>query len=164
MFGHHHPWYLGGLRAMVHAGATVLSMPIDTSYLSQLVSFKHEIHPDSLEMEPRPLKLQTLDSINTFSDGNFSMQVYHIGEPSKHTDDYLIYYFPKEKLLFEDDLSGLDTSKPLRAANEREKGLYDGIKKYQLSPTTIAQSWPVKKPGDVIFPYSLLEASVKLMK
>jgi hypothetical protein len=162
LFGHHHPSYLGGIRTMVHEGATVLSVPIDTDYIRQIINSEHTIHPDLLQRDPKALQLQLLDSANTFADGDFSMQVYQIGSLSKHTDDYLIYYFPKEHLLFEDDLVGLDKTKPLRVADEREVGLMTGIKKFGLNPETIIQSWPVKKPGDMVIPYSLLEESVAM--
>ncbi len=161
-FGHHHPTYLGGMRAMVHEGAIVLALPMDSAYIRQLVTFRHQIHPDILEKDPRPLKMQMLDSVNNLGDSSFTMQIYHI--PSKHTDDYLIYYFPQEKFIFEDDVAGLDPAKPLRAATEYEKGLNEGIEKYGLDVLTVVQAWPVKKPAGMIFPYSLLESSVKMMK
>ncbi len=164
LFGHHHPWYLGGVRALVHAGVTILSQPQDTNYIRQLVTFTHHLHPDLLEKEPRALRLQTFDSTIEIGDDKVLMQILPIGAMSQHTDDYLMYYFPKYKLLFEDDLIGISKDKPLRAASIRQKGLYDGIKMYGLDVDTIVQSWPVDTTSETIVPFANLEESVRLIK
>jgi hypothetical protein len=163
IFGHHHPWYLGGVRSMVHDGVTILSQPMDTAYVRQLVTFPHHLRPDMLEKEPHPLILETFDSTKTITDGDLEMQVLSLGKMSKHTDDYLMYYFPKYKLLFEDDLSGSVVGKPTRPADEREKGLYEGIKKYNLDVETIAQSWPNSPDYETIFSSSKLAEKVGMM-
>jgi hypothetical protein len=164
VFGHHHPWYLGGVRAFVHAGATILVQPMDSAYVKFIATNAHALRPDILETEPRVPMFEYFDSTKTISDGDIEMQILSLGAMSKHTDDYLIYYFPKYKLLFEDDLSGNVVGKPLHAADEREKGLYDGIKKYNLNVETIAQSWPDTPKYETIFPYAKLEEKVKMMK
>lgn len=146
-FGHYHPAYLGGVRAFVHRGATVLSMPGDTEYVRQLTTFRHSLDPDSLELQPRALKLEMLDSERVVSDGEMEMRIIHIGAMSHHTDDYLIYYFPKEKLLFEDDLVWIARDKPLAAAGASQRGLYDAIMLHHLDVDTILQGWPVKDYG-----------------
>ena len=41
VFGHHHPHYLGGLRAFVHKGATIVAVPANKEYLNYLVDARH---------------------------------------------------------------------------------------------------------------------------
>ncbi|MBI1222628.1 MAG: hypothetical protein GC180_08500 [Bacteroidetes bacterium] len=48
VFGHHHPHYIGGIRAFVANGAHIISYTEDSTYVQQLVLFLHEIHPDTL--------------------------------------------------------------------------------------------------------------------
>jgi hypothetical protein len=143
VFGHYHPHYIGGIRAFVHDGATVLSTPGDTAYVRQLVTFRHTLEPDSLELDPRPLKIEVLEGERVITDGETEMRIIHIGAASGHTDDYLLYYFPRYRLLFEDDLAWIANDKPLTAAGERQKGLYDAIVSRGLAVDTILQSWPV---------------------
>ncbi|RYD55754.1 MAG: hypothetical protein EOP56_14415 [Sphingobacteriales bacterium] len=164
MFGHHHPHYLGGIRAFIHNGTTILSRPEDTSYIRQLASFPHTITPDILALEPRALKMEVLDAERTITDGTKTMRIIHIGDMSQHTDDYLVYYFPEYRLLFQDDLGGIYKDKPIQPASGRQKGLYDAIKKYGLTVDIIVQGWPIKSYGyKTIFPFGDLEESVKAM-
>jgi len=162
LFGHHHPSYLGGVRAMVHEGVTVLALPQDTAYVRFIIDAPHTLKPDSLSLDPKPLKLALLDTDATFTDGIDTMRIFKLGARSKHTDDYLVYYFPHERMLFEDDLLAIDPAKPLRACNDRELGVYAGIGDFHLDPDVIVQSWPIRKQGDMVIPYSILKACAEM--
>ncbi len=162
VFGHHHPHYLGGLRAFVHAGVPVLTAAMDTAYLRQIATFRHTLEPDSLERDPRPLKLEVIEGEKAISDGDMEMRIIHIGSESKHTEDYLVYYFPKQKLLFEDDLASVPSDKPLRPASERQRGLYDAITSRGLEVETIMQGWPLGGGGKTVFTFDELRKSVEM--
>ena len=71
------------------------------------------------------------------------MKIYFIGEKSAHTKDFLIYYFPNEKLLFQDDLCWISSDGVIKKAGLRQIGLYNSIKELGLDVETIIQSWPV---------------------
>jgi glyoxylase-like metal-dependent hydrolase (beta-lactamase superfamily II) len=164
LFGHHHPHYIGGLRAFVHAGATVLALPQNEEYIRQLVSFNHTIRPDVLQQERKDLKLETFNVEKTISDGDLEMRIMHIGKLSDHTEDYLIYYFPKTKLLFEDDLAWINREGELKPAGSRQKGLYDAIINLKIPVDQIIQSWPVQDYGvKTLFSFQELEQSVKII-
>ncbi len=163
VFGHFHPHYIGGLRAFVHNGSTVIATAPDTAYLRQLVSFPHTLAPDSLELAPRPLKVAVVDSQMVIADSSMEMRIIHIGTMSHHTDDYLIYYFPRYKLLFQDDLASIANKRPLTAAGERQKGLYDAIVKHGLDVETIVQSWPASNASQkMVFSFDELRQSVAM--
>lgn len=162
VFGHHHPHYLGGLRAFVHDGATILSTRMDSAYVSQLASFKRTLRPDILAREPRPLMLDLFEQGKIISDGDLEMRIIHIGEVSQHTDDYLIYYFPQYKLLFQDDLAGIKADGTVSAASPRQKGLYDAIMANGLEVETIVQGWPLgSQEAKSIFGFDELRRSVE---
>lgn len=178
LFGHHHPHYLGGLRPFVHKGAVIISVASDTAYVRQLVDFPRTLEPDSLALEPRPLRMEVIDvqvpipegdgpltvTTRVIADSTLEMRVIHIGTMSHHTDDYLIYYFPAQKLLVENDLVWIPSSGPVTAAGPRQKGLYDAIIKHDLDVDTIIQSWPVREHGvKTTFTFAELEESVKMM-
>ena len=65
--GHFHPDYTGGMRPFVHIGARVLCTPQDVPYFTSLAEAPHTLKPDSLELEPRPLKTEVFDSVKTTS-------------------------------------------------------------------------------------------------
>lgn len=160
VFGHHHPHYLGGLRAFVHQETTILCTDISKDYVEYIANAPHTISPDSLQLNPKKVKTQTiLDSLVLGK--NKEMIIYFMGEKSAHTKDYLIYYFPKDKLLFQDDLCSIPKEGPITKARARQIGLYNFIKELNLDVDTIIQSWPVTNHKlKTIFPFTDLEESV----
>lgn len=162
--GHHHPHYLGGVRPFVQRGATVLVGAGDEAYVRYLAAAPHTLRPDSLQRHPRPVQVEEipLHGSKTVTDGQFAMQIYCIGAQSAHTNDYLLYYFPSEKLLFEDDLAGIPQQGPVHKASARQAGLYQAIQELHLNVATVVQSWPVGTSGiKTIFSLSELAQSMK---
>lgn len=160
--GHHHPHYLGGLRPFVQRGATVLVGAGDEAYVRYLATAPHTLRPDSLQRHPQPVQVEEIKRSKTIADDHFEMQIFCIGAQSAHTTDYLLYYFPSEKLLFEDDLAGIPQQGPVRKASARQAGLYQAIQDLHLDVATVVQSWPVGTAGiKTVFPFTDLEKSVK---
>ena len=161
--GHYHPHYLGGMRPFVHKGATILTTAPDTAYVRYLATAPHSLRPDSLHLQPKPLRTEEIKASKTISDDSFEMQIYLIGSKSQHTNDYLIYYFPSEKLLFEDDLVWIARQGDIKKASARQAGLYNAIQDLGLEVETIVQSWPVKDYGvKTIIPFRDLEQSMSV--
>jgi hypothetical protein len=160
VFGHHHPHYLGGLRAFVHKEATILCTPMSKEYVEFIAKNSHLLQPDSLELKPKPLKTQIIKD-RLLLGKNRKMEIYCIGEKSKHTIDYLIYYFPEERLLFQDDLCWIPKNGEIKKASPRQLGLYNSIKDLNLNVETIIQSWPIESHKvKTVIPFSDLERSV----
>ncbi|MCB2377039.1 hypothetical protein LGH70_05565 [Hymenobacter sp. BT635] len=163
VLGHYHPHYLGGVRAFVQQGATVLCGPGDEAYVRYLAQAPRTLQPDSLQRRPRPLQVQEITASQIITDGQFSMQIHFIGSQSAHTNDYLIYYFPTEKLLFEDDLVWIKRDGVPRKPSARQAGLYQAIKDRNLPVETVVQSWPVAESGvKTIIPFSDLEQAMQV--
>lgn len=162
VFGHFHDHYIGGIRAFVHKGAEIIHSNNTSEYVSTLVNAPHRLKPDSLQLNPKPLKSKLITDSLWISDGEYKIGIYVIGEQSSHTQDYLIYYFPKEKLLFEDDLIWIEKEGPIKKASKRQAGLYQAITDRKLQVDTIIQSWPLKSYGvKTIIPFNELEQSIK---
>jgi hypothetical protein len=163
VFGHHHPWYLGGVRPFVHRGVTVLSTALDTAYIRYLANAPRTLEPDSLQLDPKPVRFEVLNDSMTISDGDYRMKLYVIGNKSHHTEDYTIYYFPKEEMLFEDDLCWLPLASKPAKASIRQAGLYNAVKELGLVTKTVVQSWPLQEYGvRSTFPFADLEATIDL--
>jgi glyoxylase-like metal-dependent hydrolase (beta-lactamase superfamily II) len=161
VFGHYHPHYLGGIRPFVHKGANIICTKPDQDYVSYLVNASHTLNPDSLQLQPKPLKFREVKDSLTLSDGSFEMKIFFIGKKSEHTNDYLVYYFPKEKMLFEDDLVWIARTGDIRKASGRQAGLYNAVKELRLDVKTIVQSWPVADYGvKTVIPFEDLEKSM----
>ena len=162
VFGHHHPHYAGGLRAFVRLGATILHGPGDASYVRDLATAPHTLQPDSLQRHPTPLHAEEITDRKTIADGTLEMTIYCIGKQSEHTTDYLIYYFPQHKLLFEDDLAGVPSQGPARKASARQRGLYQAITERGLAVDTVVQSWPVRGGIKTIIPFHELTEAMSV--
>lgn len=143
-FSHHHPHYLGGVRPFVHHGAVILSPSMDTPYVRQIVTRPRTLMPDRLSIDPKPLRLATFDSDTTIADGSLRMQIIRIGDASVHADDYLIYYFPQYRLLFDAELGWIPAEAPPKPAGDRARGLYAAITERGLEVDTIVQTWPTR--------------------
>lgn len=154
VFGHHHPHYIGGIRAFAQAGCTLLYHPSNDAYVKRICQ----------QRTNRPeLNVSYLDSAYVISDGKQEMHILHIGKESRHTDDYLIYYFPKHKLLFQDDLAWIKEDGPLKRASGRQQGLYQAIERRELDVETILQGWPSTGYGvKMEFSFEELERSFSL--
>lgn len=132
VFGHHHPHYIGGVRAFIHKGAKIICSKMNEEYLTHIANAPHTLLSDSLHLQKKKLQLEMINDSLSISDGNYEMKIYFIGQKSQHTNDYLVYYFPKEKLLFEDDLVWIPTEGEIKKAGGRQAGLYHAIKELRL--------------------------------
>lgn len=163
VFGHFHEHYIGGIRPFIAEGATIICSPFNKDYMKYIVDAKHTLSPDRLETYPKPLNFNIIQDSLVISDENNEMKIFLIGKKSEHTIDYLIYYFPKEKILFQDDLVWIKRDAPITKARGRQAGLYQSIKDLNLEVKTIIQSWPVSEYGvKTIIPFEDLESSMKI--
>lgn len=163
VFGHYHPHYLGGVRPFVHKGARIICTDINQDYVRYIAEARRTIAPDSLELQPRPLQTELVGDSLRITDGSYELVVYFIGNKSAHTDDFLIYYFPAEKVLFQDDLVWIKREGPVTRAGARQAGLYKAVTELGLDIETIIQSWPVKDFGvKTIIPFEELERSMQV--
>ena len=162
IFSHYHPDYTGGIRPFIHKNATVLCTKSDMPFIQYLADAPHTLNPDSLEMQPHPLKLEDAGANKIISDGKYEMDICFIGNKSEHTNDYLIYYFPQEKMIFEGDLVGISEKGPIRKAGKRQAGLYNAIKDLKLEVATIEQSWPVGYGQKTKIPFSDMEEAMNV--
>ncbi len=100
---HFHNDHTGGVRAYIVAGATVVTGKINETFFKQLASAPHTRVPDSLQKNPKPLALETVETDKkVLTDGNRVVEVYPL--ENSHAEGMLVVHLPKEKLLFVTDL------------------------------------------------------------
>jgi hypothetical protein len=161
-FGHHHPHYLGGIRAFIHKGVTILSTKDDEAYIQYLANAPRTLSPDSLQLNPRPIQIEEIKDSTTITDGKFEMKIYVIGKKSEHTNDYMVYYFPEEKLLFEGDLVWVESKNQSKKTSVRQNGLYNTVKEMGLNVQTIIQSWVPSPDYKAVIPFEDLEQAMNV--
>lgn len=101
---HHHDDHAGGLRTYIAEGATVIALPGEKSFFEQISKSVFTIDPDSLTMNPKPIKIETVEGGGrVFTDGKMTVEILDIG-PNAHTEAMHVAYLPNEKIIFQGDL------------------------------------------------------------
>ena len=141
-FSHLHGQYIGGTRSWVAEGATVVVPPTTAPLIREIVSSNHSSHPDALSRAPREVKIEEAAESRTFKDASNELVVHNI--VSQHTDEYLIFYFPQQKLLLCGDLMFYRPSTPITG---RSKNLYEKVKALNLDVERYVATWPLDGYG-----------------
>jgi len=143
VFGHHHPHYSGGLRPLIHAGATVVTTAGNVPLIEDLARRPHALAPDALAREPRAPQFLVVDGRHVFADAGHTLELHDIGPHTGHTDSYLVYDFPREGLLIEGDLAWFPDSGAVPRARPATLGLARAIESLGLDVAKIVQTWPL---------------------
>ena len=99
---HHHWDHLGGIRAAMDEGATIVTHQTNKAFLERVAKTPHTINPDRLSTSKKPVKIQTVGDMGKLTDGTRTIEL-HLLKNYEHTGDMLVVYLPKEKILAEPD-------------------------------------------------------------
>jgi glyoxylase-like metal-dependent hydrolase (beta-lactamase superfamily II) len=127
---HYHEDHSGGLPAFINNDITVVAHRTDEAYIKHTAAVKHSV----ISAAPYKgfIKTEVIDSARTFSDENLTLHIQNLGK-TDHSDNMLVFYFPKEKLLYQADmLISTDEGKisyPLIPLNLQ---LYNNIKRRNM--------------------------------
>jgi len=100
---HFHSDHVGGVRAFVAEGATVLAPSSAAAAIGELVEAPHTIAPDRLSRSPRPLRLEVVEGSRVITDGRRSLEVLDVGD-NPHGAHMLVVRLPGEGVMFVSDL------------------------------------------------------------
>lgn len=138
---HYHPHYTGGIRAFVAAGCDIYTTAGVAPLLQELLDRPFTRQPDRQQTARRVPKINLINGRQELNDSKSAVTILDIGKDSQHTDEYLIFYFPKQKILFEGDLGYFQPSGTLRIM-PTSKGLIKAVKEQGWDVETLVQSWP----------------------
>jgi len=136
---HHHWDHLGGIRAAMDEGATIVTHQSNKSFLQRVAKTPHTINPDRLAASKKSVKIQTVGDMGKLTDGTRTIEL-HLLKNYEHTGDMLVVYLPKEKILGEPDAftPPLTPTTPLVVtAVPYAAALYDNIKRLNLDVQSI---------------------------
>lgn len=149
VFGHHHPDFIGGIRAFAAEGATIITPNRTVNFVRELLATQHSLNPDRWEKSgslAKDVDLLLVEDSCVIEDGMNCLQIYNIGRTSAHTLDYLVFYFPKQNILFQGDL-GLMREGRTSKLWAGERGLIEFITTKKLNVERVLQSWPLSRNG-----------------
>jgi glyoxylase-like metal-dependent hydrolase (beta-lactamase superfamily II) len=134
---HQHFDHIGGLRAYMHVGATIITHFKNYEFLKRdvLNYSQRTLAPDMVSLWP-PTELaegyyyEAIRENFIVSDGTRNLNVHYVN-PLSHVEGMLIAYLPGERLLFEADLVG--TNQPASAEPARDQiSFYHAVRKLGL--------------------------------
>jgi len=100
---HFHSDHVGGIRHFAaEGGVTVLAGAPAVPFYQRVFSNPHTVAPDRLALNPVPVQVEGVETLKVLDDGERRVEAHRI--QSFHSDDMLIVYLPREKLLFVADL------------------------------------------------------------
>ena len=138
---HHHWDHLGGMRAYVHEGATIIAHEGNRAYYEEIVTARPWIlEPDRLSLYPpeevaEGYTFETLREKYVLSDGVRTMEIHHV-QGLAHVAGMLIAYLPKEKIVMEADVYS-PRGAPAASPNASNVTFYENIERLNLDVETI---------------------------
>jgi glyoxylase-like metal-dependent hydrolase (beta-lactamase superfamily II) len=102
---HHHSDHLGGIRAYVAEGATLVLTPTAAPLVERIAAAHPTMSPDRLARRPRPPVIETLPArgSRTFKDATQEAVVFDVG-PNPHAAQMLAVWLPAHGVLYQADL------------------------------------------------------------
>lgn len=102
---HHHFDHSGGLRAFGAENAIVITHESNFGFYEGVVFDLRPrlVQPDPLSLAPRQVHYVLVKESYTLTDGDQTMNVYHM-DALEHAADMLVAWFPKAKILFQADM------------------------------------------------------------
>ena len=140
---HHHWDHLGGLRAYVHEGATVITHEGNRPYYQEVLRARPWLlEPDRFSLYPpeewsEGYIFETVREKYILGDETQRVELHHV-QGLNHVAGMLIAYFPKDKLVVEADLYSppADGQSPA-APSASNRTFYQNLQRLQLDVETI---------------------------
>lgn len=139
---HQHFDHIGGLRAYLHIGATIITQRKNIDFLNHdVLNYRpRTVEPDIVSQWP-PTELAEGYNFEAFNenyvltDGNRTLRVYYV-QPLEHVDGMAMAFLDNEKMLMEADLFNTHESLPESPSREMIT-LYREIRLLDLNVETI---------------------------
>ena len=143
LFSHHHPHYLGGIRTLIAEGATVVTTTGNEAYVRRIATYPFTLEPDRLARNPKPVQVLPFPTRIELTDATNQIVAWNIGKRSQHTDEFVLFWLPRQKVLFEAEQGWVTVNGVLRASR-RAATLLDLLREQKWDVQKVVQSWPMK--------------------
>jgi hypothetical protein len=128
------------VRSWIHEGATILVPPTTVPLIEGIASSPIQLEPDALAAEPRAPEIRVVDGDLHLEDAANLLVVYSIA--SEHTDEYLIFYFPRQRVLLGGDLLFY---RPGEALTGRSLRFARTVTELGLEFDSVRCTWPLRR-------------------
>jgi len=134
---HHHFDHIGGLRACMAEGATIITQSANKPYYEKLAALAHTINPDRLAKSQKKPVIEGVDDKRVLSGGGHTMEIYRL-QGTNHADTMMIAYLPKEKVLVDADVyTPAPAGAPAAPPTKEMLNLEENLKRLKLDAQQI---------------------------
>jgi glyoxylase-like metal-dependent hydrolase (beta-lactamase superfamily II) len=135
---HNHFDHLGGVRAAMAEGYTIVTQANNKLYYERIATMPHTVSPDRLAKSPKKPVVEGVMDKRVFTDETNTLELYRLS--TDHNDSMLVAYLPKAKILVEADMWNPPAANaaPPPAVSPVTVQLVEGIKKLNLDVQQIA--------------------------
>lgn len=136
---HAHFDHAGGLRALVAAGATVVTVAANKPFFEQAWAQPRTLNPDALAKSARKPVFETFQGRHVLSDGQRRIELHELAG-NGHNDAFALIYLPAEKIAIQADAytPGATATPPTGAPNPYTVNLLQTIERLGLQVEQIA--------------------------
>ena len=136
-FSHAHDDHAGGLRPYIAEGTTIVTTPGNRRFIERIARAKHTLRPDALSASAKAPVIETFTKKRVFTDGEMTVELHDIG-PTSHSDEIVMAYLPKQRLIFQGDLLILPPRGDPTPANRLTAEFAQAIERLGLEVDAIA--------------------------
>ncbi|MDX1563720.1 MAG: MBL fold metallo-hydrolase, partial [Gammaproteobacteria bacterium] len=122
---HAHSDHTRGIPTLVAEGATIITHVNNQEFFERALNTPRTLLDDVLARNPRPAVVDPVGDMKTYTDGNRTVEMYHIW-PTPHSNGLLVAYIPREGILFQGDYS---LPAPGQEGNDHVKALVPALEK-----------------------------------
>lgn len=137
---HHHPLYANGIRPFVRRGVTIFDTEGNLEYMRDLATRPYRIKPDRQQLERSEPIFEIVSGKRVIEDETQRVELHEF-DYSTHTDEFILPYVARHKLVITGDLVRFAKSGELSPAGSRAKSLERVISERELDVETIVQTW-----------------------
>jgi glyoxylase-like metal-dependent hydrolase (beta-lactamase superfamily II) len=126
---HFHEDHIGGLRAYIREGATVVTTPGNLQFMEMFMKRMKAMEPQ--------IKLPAVETVadkRRFSDGTLTLDLLNM--PSEHVDEMVVAYIPRDAIIYVADVLTRDFG-PWRPQTTEERVLIRRFKQLGLDIRTV---------------------------
>ena len=126
---HAHADHTGGMPVLIAEGATIITHRNNQEFFERALNTPRTLLDDVLARNPRPAWVDPVEDMKVYTDGNRTVEMYHIW-PTPHSNGLLVAYIPRERILYQGDFS---LPPPGQEGNDHVKALVPALEKLGIT-------------------------------
>lgn len=97
---HHHSDHIGGVRAFIAEGATILAGEAAAGAARTAARRPHSLWPDRLTAARTETEIEVVRGTRTISDGEMEVELIELPADNPKADGFLVVYLPRQKIMY----------------------------------------------------------------